>query len=255
MVKKQFWRTLALCAVVILPVLPILLGIALLCNNLILHPLNVVTYFLLPVLAFGICFLMIRSHLKLWLKWLVCILTLFLFVQATIYLLILGPYIEREYWTGDNALAQFQEAVTYFDTVCYVIPDIGQPMDMEYQYYYKLFGVFFDTETYTLICHYTEPDYLAQKEYLEETCRFHTEPLSEPERTLPAEYETDGYTFRFLSFDEEEYRLEYPKYMTILGFNDETHEIVYLYFDDDDLDYISSWDHFLTSDCGWNHIR
>lgn len=253
MEKKPTGRILALIAVGILPALTVILGILLLCNGLILHPLNVLTFFLLPGLTFGICFLMIRSRKKLWLKWLVCILALFLFVQATVYLIILGPYREREYWTGNDALAKYQESAALFP---YAIPDIGQPDALEFQFYFKLFGIFFDTETYTLICHYTEPDYLAQKEHLEQTYRFHTEPLYGHENaTLPAEHETDGYLFRFLSFDREEYGLEYPKYMTLLGFSDDTHEIVYLYFDDDDLDYISSWDSFLTTDCGWDHIR
>lgn len=255
MKAKQHGRILPLIAVGILPFLTMGLGILLLCKGLVFTGLNRFTFFLLPALAFCICFLMLRSRWRVWLKWIGCILVIAAFAFCTLYLVIFGPYVRRSYHTGADAFAQCQTDWEGHDSFFYEFTDWGNPTDAEYQFYDKQMGVFFDTYAYTLICHYTEPDYLVQKAHLEETCRFHTEPLSEPESTLPAEYETDGYTFRFLSFDEEEYRLEYPKYMTILGFNDETHEIVYLYFDDDDLDYISSWDHFLTSDCGWNHIR
>ena len=252
---KQIRRNLSLIAVGILPFLTVGLGILLLCKGFVFNVLNCFTFFLLPTLVFGICFLMLRSRWRVWLKWLGCMLAIAAFAFFTFYLLILGPYIHRTYRTGEDALIQCQADWESHDSFFYQLTDWGTPTAAEYQFYDKQMGVFFDTYAYTLICKYTDSDYLAQKAYLEETCRFHTEPLSEPESTITAEYETDGYTFRFLSFDDEEYRLEYPKYMTILGFNDETREIVYLYFDDDDLDYITSWDHFLTRDCGWNHIR
>ena len=211
--------------------------------------------FILSALAFIICFLMLRSRWRTWLKWLGCIFVIAVLVFCTLCLLILGPHIRRSYHTGADAFAQCQSDWERHDSFFFEITDWGTPTDVEYQFYDKQVGVFFDTYAYTLICKYTDADYLVQKEHLVETYRFHSEPLSALENTIPAEYETDGSTFHFLSFDVEEYRLEYPKYMTILGFNDETREIVYLYFDDDDLDYISSWEQFLTSDCGWNHIR
>lgn len=255
MEKKHIWRIAALIAAAVLPVLIVTLGIFLIHSGLILNSLNVITFFLLPCLSFGICLLMIRSRRRLWLKWVVCILAIGLFIWFTGHLVLLGPYVQRKYWTGDDALTQYQTDWADGDSFFYTIPGMGQPESSEYQHYFKQIGAFFDTYAYTMICQYSESDYLSQKAFLSETYVFQTEPPSVPEYSIPAEYEKDGYLFRFLSFDEELYRLDFPKYMTILGFNDETCEIVYLYFDDDDLDFIRSWDEFLSDECGWNHIR
>ena len=47
----------------------------------------------------------------------------------------------------------------------------------------------------------------------------------------------------------------YPKSMVLIGTNDETHEIVWSYYDDDDLDWIPDPQEFLLEDCGWKYIR
>lgn len=43
--------------------------------------------------------------------------------------------------------------------------------------------------------------------------------------------------------------------MYLIATNDATREIVYLFFFDDDLDYIEDLDEFIRNDCGWKHIR
>ena len=63
----------------------------------------------------------------------------------------------------------------------------------------------------------------------------------------------DGYSFRMLSTDE--YDMNYPKDVALIATNDETKEIVYLSFHDQDIDYIDSMDKFILDDCGWKHIR
>jgi hypothetical protein len=63
--------------------------------------------------------------------------------------------------------------------------------------------------------------------------------------------ELDGYTFRTLSLED----FNYPKRLMFVATNDDTKQIVYLSFYDDDLDYIVSLEEFLMDDCGWKHIR
>ncbi|MBQ4550882.1 MAG: hypothetical protein IJA49_07285, partial [Oscillospiraceae bacterium] len=65
----------------------------------------------------------------------------------------------------------------------------------------------------------------------------------------------EGYEFRFLEMETDTYDLDYPHYMILVGTNDETREIVWSYYDDDDLDYISDPEKFLLNDCGWKYIR
>ena len=63
----------------------------------------------------------------------------------------------------------------------------------------------------------------------------------------------DGYSFRVLSSGE--YEMDYPKEVVLIATNDETKEIAYLSYDDQDIDYIDSLDEFILDDCGWEHIR
>ena len=69
MSANQIRRNLSLIAVGILPFLTVGLGILLLCKGFVFNALNCFTFFLLPALAFGICFWMRRSRWRAWLKW------------------------------------------------------------------------------------------------------------------------------------------------------------------------------------------
>jgi hypothetical protein len=64
-------------------------------------------------------------------------------------------------------------------------------------------------------------------------------------------YENDQIDHHYTQIEE----FNYPKRLMFVATNDETNEIVYLSFYDDDLDYIVSLGDFLIDDCGWKHIR
>ena len=65
----------------------------------------------------------------------------------------------------------------------------------------------------------------------------------------------DSVTHGALSVEDERYGYSYPKKMGFVGTNDQTCEIVYLSFADDDLDYIESLSDFISNSCGFKHIR
>ena len=49
-----------------------------------------------------------------------------------------------------------------------------------------------------------------------------------------------------------EYNLYYPKQIVFVGFSDKNNEIVFVFYDDIDIDYINrSFSDFLIEECGW----
>ena len=59
-------------------------------------------------------------------------------------------------------------------------------------------------------------------------------------------------TFNIKVLDIEKYQLMYPKYLAFLGVSDSTKEVVYIYYEDPDLDYIEdSWENFIIEYCNW----
>ena len=135
------------------------------------------------------------------------------------------------------------------------VTELGEAEQIEYHYFYNQVGLFFDSDCYTLICTYSPGDYAAMCDELETRYTFHTESLDAGDTELPPLYTLEGYEFRFLEMETDTYDLDYPHYMILVGTNDETREIVWSYYDDDDLDYISDPEKFLLNDCGWKYIR
>lgn len=126
---------------------------------------------------------------------------------------------------------------------------------MDY-YDYECTLSLFQSESDTLICRYGPEEYEKEKAALEERYVFQNKAMTAGGYTCQPSTTLDGYVFRALSF-EGEYAGQngYPYRMTFIATNDATHEIVYLSFCDDDLDYIEDLTEFIRNDCGWKHIR
>lgn len=151
-----------------------------------------------------------------------------------------------------------EEVSEYYIDVCNENPQmpslskIGRPANIEY---YNIFQTqyIFSWETDYLICHYTPEEYAVQKATLDEKYVFQTETITEYKSNCEPSAQMGTYFFRMLSV--EEYDLDYPKQVILIGYCDDTQEIVYLSYYDFDLDRISSLQNFITDDCGWKHIR
>lgn len=135
------------------------------------------------------------------------------------------------------------------------LTEIGTPEAMDYYDYESTLSLF-QNESDTLICRYSPEEYEKEKAALEKRFVFQNRSMTANGYTCPPSVTLDGYVFRVLSFEGEyAYQNTYPNRMTFIATNDETHEIVYLSFCDDDLDYITDLSDFIRDDCGWKHIR
>lgn len=97
--------------------------------------------------------------------------------------------------------------------------------------------VIFQTNTMTVKVTYDD-FYIAKKHEVEEIYDFLAEPIEsdmlDGHYLIPVtEFEYNGFQMRVADGGE------YPKKFGIVGYNDETKEIAYLWFNDPDMDYIS----------------
>ncbi len=117
---------------------------------------------------------------------------------------------------------------------------------------YGLFGII-DYDTDTLICKYSEDEYLTHKKLLDKKYIYQNNLLDDSEYSNNPVAKINGYVFRALSSDE--YELTYPKEIVFTATNDEENEILYMYFYDIELDYIESLEEFILNDCGFKYVR
>lgn len=126
---------------------------------------------------------------------------------------------------------------------------IGNPSQVQYYDYSRIDMIIFSPQTETLFCQYLPEDYDAQVAFIDQNCDFTTEPLTADDYTCSPTFQLDGFQFRIMVVNDN-----YPKEMIFIGTNDQTKQIAYLSFWDQDLDYIEDTASFLRDNCGWKYI-
>lgn len=172
--------------------------------------------------------------------------------------LILYNFIALGTYHDDELEVKYSDA-QYESHFLPTLSEVGDTEDMTY-YLYEEICLIFAWDADVLVCEYSEAEYIEQKAKIEEKYVFEDEvdvSYNDYDPYVCYPYaEIDGFLFRRLENSAEdggEYYY-YPKYVYLIGTNDETREIVYIDFYDIDLDYISSLDEFIEGDCGWKYI-
>ena len=241
-------RLIGFLCCALLPVAAMVLGILLLFKDVMLNVGIAVVYFLIPLLTAGLLVWCIFSNGKTWKKYILCSVTLVLFLIALFYSCLIVGWTQLKRYEGNEAVQQYAISVSE-SKLMPELSELGNPEEIEY---YNLFFayVIFSHETDGLICTYTQEEYAIQKAQLDTTYNFQIEKTEDD--NLPA-VEINGYQFKLLSIDK--YDLYYPKVVVLIGYSDDANEIVYIEFYDDDLDYITSLEEFIADDCGWKYMR
>lgn len=248
-------QKLGLAVVWLLPALWLGLGLVLwLPGKAVLTGSYAVAYLLLPALALAVLYWIIRRGWHPGWRGLLCAVVLLVAVFADFWILFFGHFSRYEHVGGGNVLVRYEADVRETHRLAPEVPDLGEPERTEYHRFNNRWFCFY-SDCYTLICTYSPEEYTEQIEALEERFVFHTEPLDAGDGEHEPLFTLESYEFRFLKMGEEPYHLYFPHYMILVGTNDETREIVWSYFLDTDLDYISDPVEFLLEDCGWKYIR
>lgn len=131
------------------------------------------------------------------------------------------------------------------------LEEIGEPDDVTLYEYFATQAVFFTQDVYTLVARYEPAEYALQTQAIEANYSFYTELQGYGEHFCEPEADMDGYRFRMIDAPE----VSFPKLLGFIATNDDTCEIVYMSFQDYDLDWIDDLPEFLNEYCGWEHIR
>lgn len=238
-------RKFAFALVSLFPLFVFYLSVRLLVRHTVVNISFALTFILVPALAWILLYLTVFSNKKAIAKAFlsVCILA----VSAVLFLGLISFGCFEKHVCHKNE--KVEEAYSEIESIYLPkLSEVGNPISIEYHYHHSS-QMIFDSDTDTLICKYDEENYEKQKELLDE--RYVFQNSDGLKAWVPTTI--DGYLFRMLSKDE--YDLYYPKNIVYIATNDETKEIVYMNYYDDDLDYIESSDEFIKNDCGWNYIR
>ena len=241
----------------ILPVALFLFGVFLLFKGAVLNLYHLSVFIALPLVMVLVSILYyLRTESKL----LKILIVLFLYIPITIVFLIGVLFNFSSFlndYEGDELIEKYDE-VQLYSNLLPSLSEIGDTTAVTYYRFERFYAIFY-SESDVLFCEYDEAEYQIQKAEVEEKYVF--EDKIEVCDEDYAQYvcypyaEIDGYLFRRIADDPDDDTYDaYPKSFGIIGTNDETHEIVYIYFNDFDLDYISSFDEFILDDCGWEYI-
>ena len=122
-------------------------------------------------------------------------------------------------------------------------------------YSYNNFHMIFEDQACILFINYSAENYLQEKQKLNTNYIFQAKSMAAYGYSCSPTAQIGNYHFRVLSIEGEYGRnLYYPKNMMLIATNDQTYEIVYIGYQNFDLDYIESLEQFLFKHCGWNHI-
>lgn len=99
---------------------------------------------------------------------------------------------------------------------------------------------------YTTISKYDDNNFAKEKEKINQEFDFFETQVLEDD-PVPI-FTKDGFEFKITSDSG------YPKCMHLIGINNTTNEIAHIYFQDDDLDGVLSFENFPDTYCGWKSI-
>lgn len=247
-------RCIAFIFTVLLPLLGIGLGLFLLAGGIRINRNFAITFIFIPVIGVTLLALCIFSRMQRIGKVILSIFLVILFVIAFLFSSLFVQFERVTHYTGEDA-AKYYTSAENVNELMPSLSEIGNPLATEY-IHFNAFQYIFLWDADYLICRYSPDKYELQKQKLEEKYSFREEPIAMESYEFEPTVEIDGYRFRVLDECEEyETHIWYPKYMVLVGYSDETQEIVYVSFFDTDLDYITSLTEFLQDECGWNYVR
>lgn len=122
-----------------------------------------------------------------------------------------------------------------------VLDDLPEYEEIEYKYTHKSI-VLFESHSVALIVSYDDETYNSEKDKLNEKYTFLVEKVPssfDVNKSYVPEYEfsVNSYTFKVVAGDGAD-NTQFPKSFGMIGTSDEKKSIAYLYFYDEDLDFI-----------------
>lgn len=247
-------RLIAFILSMVLPVLAMVYGTFGLIFHVCINRSFFLTFILFPLVTVGLLALCIFSGIRRHVKGTLSVFLLLFFVMAYLNGVLFGGFVRMHRYQNEKVVFHYT-SVTEENELMPSVDDVGHPTKMEYCDVYSKYFCFFDDADY-LICRYDAEEYALQKKQLDENYIFQTETMVSYDHPCEPSEDVDGYHFRVLSTKGEyEPFVDYPWYMTLIGYSDEKREIIYLSYRNTDIDYHTSLSEFLHEECGWSQLR
>lgn len=183
-----------------------------------------------------------KKRTKILLTILGTILALFIIVCGTLFYFACGSYTRR--------------SINVYKELCVeheVLPELnelGEYSDIKFRHFHQNYAIFC-SDSYTLKVIYDDENYELQKNLLDTTYMFQSEPIENDINEYFDPYFTyDGFDFRILSLRNYS-KMVYPKSLYFIGTDDTTNTIAYLYFEDKDIDSLISFEKLMESYVNW----
>lgn len=129
------------------------------------------------------------------------------------------------------------------------LDELGNYSDVKFRHFHQNYYIFC-CDSYTLKVIYDDENYELQKNQLNSDFMFQEEPIdNRDEKDIEPAFSYDGYDFRFLSDDYLAFN--FPKKIYLIGTNDDENTIAYIYFDDHDLDSLTTVEFFMEEYINW----
>lgn len=254
MTKQKSITQIALyLGVILLPLLVLVWGIARLLRGWLPSATLIIAYGALPLLTIvvltGIVFWSKRKLLRFVLPPVVLLIAFQIF-----FVLHLFGSTERLIYARDGEIGEeYSQVCDQFPSMP-ALDEVGVYTLAEH-YNYHLEVSIFQSEADTLILHYDEEEYEAQKALLDIRYLFQKTDAEASDETCAPTVRIGDTRFRLLAVTGEYgSEFDFPKRMIWIATNDKEHTIAYTVYVDSDLDVVPSPENFLLNDCGWKHL-
>ena len=105
-------RTIAFFSCAFFPLVTLILGSTLFLGGTLLTPFIGIVFFLIPIAVIGILFLLIGSGWKTWIKSILCVGILLVYIPVMGFAILLGTYHSASQYRGSQAMEQYVSAST-----------------------------------------------------------------------------------------------------------------------------------------------
>ncbi len=246
--KSVILRLIIFVFICIIPAIIIIKGIFKICEGEIITISFCIIFFILPVLFIWGSFTIIRDNKTSVVgKSVLCIVLAIVLGLICFISIFLGCF--KEIKTYKNVEAEYVYQNSHFAEYVKMpaLIDMGKYKNISY-YKYSLRDIICNSYANIVILEYDSEEYEKEKHIIMDKYVFQDIPmgLAEPQAYI------DDYNYKMLS--NKYYCNYYPKNVRFIATNDKTKEIIHVYYNNPDLDYIDSTEEFILNDCGLRYI-
>lgn len=262
--RQKIRRIAAVAAISVLPLAMVVIALDALVGDTRITATFLLTSFVIPAAAFFLCLMGLRKGRRTVDKVIGCVGVTLGIALLELIVIAFGCYVRFSSYEGTEALEQYRVRMnsiaempvrSHAGTVPMPTEDeLGEYDEAEFYRSTRKLVIFIE-ECDTLICRYDEEAYYREKANVEKRLSFEHDIIrgKYDEKGHEPVIALEGFNISFLEFNEYP-ALSYPSQMVFVGFNDESYEIAYICYYDQDMDMISDTERFILESCGWKYM-